>query len=343
MAIRKDHGDYDGPHPYSVSKTLDGEKPGRRVIERLHIRSVDGATTREGLAPLAAFGSIEHLEMDRVSRVDLSPLAAVERLQVLIMRDIEEVDLAPLGSLAHLEFLIITRFSNCPVPALQTMPAGLRSLSIINDGARYSGEPSRALISAIDWSHLSALEELYLRVGGLEPLDPIEVDLAFLSLLPKLRVLKVSSGIRHRGARSSPLAPPFDGLPSSLERVQIDAWEPEPLAAALREKLAGASVSVQQRFPIGKGQASWAIHPPDSGDDRWSTYGSISDAFRGTSGDMESEALARASRMIEAADPALLRRLDFDQESSGTGIAAARRVDLEAALVILGISEAKPG
>jgi hypothetical protein len=38
-------------------------------------------------------------------------------------------------------------------------------------------------------------------------------------------------------------------------------------------------------------------------------------------------------------DPALLRRLDFDPEANGTGIAARTREDLEAALRILGLTD----
>ena len=40
---------------------------------------------------------------------------------------------------------------------------------------------------------------------------------------------------------------------------------------------------------------------------------------------------------LKAADPALEKRLDFDPESSGTGIMASSREDLEAALRILGV------
>jgi hypothetical protein len=40
---------------------------------------------------------------------------------------------------------------------------------------------------------------------------------------------------------------------------------------------------------------------------------------------------------VRAADPQLADRLDLDQESSGTGIAAPTREDLERALRLIGV------
>ena len=50
--------------------------------------------------------------------------------------------------------------------------------------------------------------------------------------------------------------------------------------------------------------------------------------------------LELAERKIRAVSPELLARLDFDPESSGTGIMAAARKDIEAALRILAIDDA---
>jgi hypothetical protein len=41
--------------------------------------------------------------------------------------------------------------------------------------------------------------------------------------------------------------------------------------------------------------------------------------------------------MIRTADADLARRLDFDQEADGTGIAAPTREDLESALRMIGV------
>jgi hypothetical protein len=160
-----------------------------------------------------------------------------------------------------------------------------------------------------------------------------------LRLLPRLRHLRIHTGVRHRGPSPSPLEPPFDGLPPSLERIQIDAWDPEPVAAALQARFPDAVRGVFQRYGPEPAYASWTVHPPSGEDETWSTYGSRADAFGGTTEDTEGAALRRARRKLKAADPALLGRLEFDPESSGTGISAPSRADLEAALTILGIAK----
>lgn len=66
-------------------------------------------------------------------------------------------------------------------------------------------------------------------------------------------------------------------------------------------------------------------------------YGSLWEAFDGQYGATEYEALQVARGLIRREAPELLRRLDFDQEADGTGIAARRRRDLVRVLQILGI------
>lgn len=74
----------------------------------------------------------------------------------------------------------------------------------------------------------------------------------------------------------------------------------------------------------------------------WLTYGSLADAFadRDPPVDFETEydALGAARKQIRAHDPKLLARLDFDQESSGTGIAAPTREDLVRVMSILDLT-----
>lgn len=105
MPLRKD-----GPSSYLASRTLDGERPGRRHVQSLIVRRLDGAATAEGLGPLAAFVELEGLELEWVSRVDLEPLVGLERLRSLALREVEGLDLAPLAKLAALEHLSLQRW-----------------------------------------------------------------------------------------------------------------------------------------------------------------------------------------------------------------------------------------
>jgi hypothetical protein len=96
-------------------------------------------------------------------------------------------------------------------------------------------------------------------------------------------------------------------------------------------------VSVFKRYRYEPGHGSWTLYPPTKGTPGWSTYGSFWEAADGRDGDTEYEALQVARRRLRRVAPALLKRLDFDQESSGTGVIAHRRRDLVRALEILGI------
>ena len=96
--------------------------------------------------------------------------------------------------------------------------------------------------------------------------------------------------------------------------------------------------TVYQRHAFEQDTA-WEISEHE---ERWLAYGSLidmpaiadapdPDAIAST----EYDALGVAEATLRTADPALLDRLDFDPESSGTGIEAPTREDLERALNLL--------
>ncbi len=172
-------------------------------------------------------------------------------------------------------------------------------------------------------------------VGGLKAIPPIHVDLGFLAELPQLEHLDFFPGVWHAGRGSNPLEPPFEGLPRTLQWLRYDAWDPDTVQPAVRAYLGHEeAVHVGQRYGHEPAKAAWTLHH-DGDDGGWHTYGTLADEF---DCETENEALKIARQKLAASAPELLSRLDFDQESSGTGITAPRREDLEAALEILGIT-----
>ena len=219
----------------------------------------------------------------------------------------------------------------------------LRMLGVGNDDPDLTGAPVKQLIEALDWDALQGLRSLSIRIGGLYEMRPVEVDMGFLRSLPNLVYLDAYNGFRHVGPRPSPIEPPFDGLSKHLKFLRVDAWEPEPLRAALQAYLGidpsdvEAGPSVVQRYEFEEPAPPWSIiEVPDGGG--WCAYGSL---LRDEPGehddDTEYDAARRAMRRIRDADRALLKRLEFDPESAGTGIGAVVRDDLETALGILGL------
>ena len=303
------------------------------MVRNLSVAHV-GPDSREGLRPLLAFADLRELELEHVTGVDLSPLTelGIERLTLQYARDLE---LEPLGRLGAVRELGLFNLDDCRSPERLILPASVRTLAIGNDGAGCTGRSVKALIEAIDWSGLHELRSLGLWVGGRESLPPIEVDLGFLRHLTRLERLDLAWGVWHSGRSRSPLEPPFDGLARTLGRLRIDAWEPAPLEASLRAYL-GHEVSVLQRYGPEPHHRLWSITPLEGG---WISYGSLWEASEGRDGDTEPEALKAARARLRAVDPALLRRLDFDEESSGTSITAPTRGDLESTFRILGIDQ----
>jgi hypothetical protein len=320
---------------YTASGTLEGVRPGRRTVKELEVRRLDRFSV-DGLRPLTAFEDLEILELARLDGVDLEPLAELSvTVDRLGLTHLTGVDLSPLGHLRAVAGLYLMDVADdCRVPEELPLPSSLRRLFLTNDGRGLSGDPVRRLIEAIDWERLGELRALELRVGGLEPLSAIEVDLGFLSCLPKLERLDVRRGVWHAGPRPSPLEPPFKGLSRNLTWLRINAWDPEPTKAQLRDLL-GFQPTVYQRYGPQPRAASWTIHAPDDGVDDWQMYGSLADAFADQDFATEYDALKYARKRIRDADVALLRRLDFDPENAGTGIAAVSKEDLVAALRLL--------
>jgi hypothetical protein len=291
-----------------------------------------GPGTVEGLKPLTRFHDLRSLTLEVVSGVDLAPLADL-RLETLSLRYVRDVDLAPLGEIDGLAWLVALNLRNVQVPPSLTLPASLRLLALDNDGFRETGAPVKALVGAIDWPTLRSLRDLELDVGD----EPIRVDLGFLRGLPNLQRLQIPYGVHHRGELRSPLSPPFSDLAPGLRQIWIDAWQPRRVKRALQRRYPRAAVFVEKRSRWDPSQRDFAPIPPSTGDPTWGSYGSLWEAFDGRYGDTEYEALGAARRILRRAAPRLLPRLEFDQETDGTGIYTRRRRDLERALRILGI------
>lgn len=314
---------------YDVSGSLDGVRPGNRMVRWL---SVKGLTreSREGLRPLTAFEHLETLELVGLSGVDLAPLAEVTTKR-LTMTSLEGVDLAPLARLGPLRILSIGNLRDCRVPEHLPLPTTLESLGLANDLPPDGGAPVKALIDAIDWGGLPELRSLDIRVGGLRSSDTITVSTRFLEPLRCLDYLRLDPGVW--------LDPPFEGLPPTLTSITVDAWDPDTTRDMLRRQLPGAHVLVQQRFGPAPAVERWAIAPPEPGDDppEWSAYGSLADAAGDPSVETENQALRLARRRLRDTDRALAARVEWDQEADGTSIIASSREDLERALEILGL------
>src|SRR5689334_6412694 len=172
---------------YVTSGPLDELRPGRRLVQELTVRGVDGATSA-GLSPLAAFEALQFLHLERIASTDLSPLAQLE-LHTLEIVGASNVDFAPLERLENLEILTLSGLRECRVPDRLVLAGSMRSLSIVNDGVGLSGEPVRCLIDSIAWEGLGELRALQLIVGGREPVPPIEVDVGWLRQLIALEWL----------------------------------------------------------------------------------------------------------------------------------------------------------
>jgi hypothetical protein len=118
---------------YAITDSLDGVKPGRRIVRDLIVSRI-GAGTREGLRPLAGFERLRALELDRMVGVDLAPLSALRSLQTLRLFDLKEC------------------FASQPL----ILPS-LRELTVILDRPGLVGASVRALLEAIDASELPQL------------------------------------------------------------------------------------------------------------------------------------------------------------------------------------------
>lgn len=315
------------PHELGIFKATGSLRdlvPGRDPVRDLTV-----GQKAETLEPLAAFPDLRRLRLERLQAVDLSPLAAL-RLDSLSCIDLQAVDLAPLANVDGLSRLLVVGSRDCAVPEQLVLPSSLRWLQVASVGG--SADDLSRLLAAIDWC---ALRDLGTLVVMADP-APAVADLSLVRWLPNLRSLSVG-GVRHSGRGLSPLRPPFDWLPSSLERIAIEAADRVAVDAALRERYPGAEIAVNQWDEPEPGDGvAWTVHAPDEGESDWSTYGSICElaAFHGC--DTEYDAARAAEVLIREQDLGLAQRLDFDEEADGTGIAASTRDDLEAALRIIG-------
>lgn len=332
--LRRLPGTYHGRHPYAISGSLDGAAPGRRAVEHLKVGRLRAGVT-EGLRPLAAFTDLRELELEWLDGLDLDPLKSLP-LESLRIDNGRRLDLGPLARIKTLKSLFVMSVKECVVPREWSLTDSLTLLWLVVDDDD-DAELLAQMVAAIPWSRLRALRQLAVMGDNGTPLD-----LAFLSQLPQLEALDLRD-IQHRGPARSPLEPPFEGLPPALSRGLIEVPEPHRIREALIEHRSvadvarGALPSFRELWIEAEGAADWSIDPPDEDVEEWTTYGSLCSAAEGRDGDTEYEALAAAKRRLRAADPALLRALDFDQEADGTGISAPTREQLERALGILGL------
>lgn len=319
---------------YTVSGSLEEVTgPGRRTVEILEVHRA----TDLDLSVLSAFPDLRRLELERVARVRIETLPRLPGLD-LGLELISHTDLAGLSGRDDLRRLAIVDASECHVPPRMTLPDQLESLWLTANIDRSTGEPIKAMLEAIDWSQLSGLRDLNVRVSS-GPL--VQVDLGFLRLLPNLERLEVRDGIEHVGPQPSPLEPPFSGLSKRLTWVRIDAWDPPRVQAAMQSYL-GLSVdpmtrppTVYQRYGWEPDLPAWSVFETAGG---WGVYGSFYEVFDGAVGDTEDDALREVKRRVRAVDRSLLKRLEFDQEAAGTGVWALDRVDIERLLEIVGVT-----
>jgi hypothetical protein len=324
---------------YAVSGPLaSAGGPGQRTVSWLELRRLN----REDDLSLVASPDLQTLGLERIDGTNLAPLAGLG-MQRLVVRDMRGVDLGPLAQLPLLEDLTLINFDDVTIPPLSLSPH-LRWLTVINDNPKLTGRPVRQMITAIDWEPLAGLHGLEIRVGGLNEMRSIDLDLDLLRRLPSLERLDIYTGVRHSGPRPSPIEPPFEGLSRQLRFVRIAAHDPERVRSQLGTYLGmaegseppGGGISVIPRYDVVEPRPPWSIVDPDAGEP-WVAYGSLADADLGDADDTEYDACARAERRLRDADPALLQRLDFDPENAGTGIIATSREDLVRALDIIGI------
>jgi hypothetical protein len=291
------------------------------------------------LAPLRAFEDLEDLRLERVRNVDLGVLGEMPALRQLRLQVVSGVDMGTLATPAELEGLdLLDLDDDCVVPERMPLPASVWDIQLGESRRGHTGRQVAKLVAAIYWSRLPNMRRLSIRVGGLYDVEPAQVDLGFLRDLPLLESLFLY-GVEHTGAEPSPLRPPFDGIPrENLNRLIIDAplAERDLITNELRETFGFEEIAVRARKPFVLPPPPWQIS--ETSDGRFGVYGSLADAFDLSSDKTEVDALRTARRTLREADPKLLRALDFDEESSGTAIAAASRSHLEQALRILGLT-----
>jgi hypothetical protein len=335
--LRRDGGPRGAEGAYYATGALKGiTGSGKRIVRALALRRL---CPGEDLAVLRSFGDLKTLELEHVRDVDMCPLAGLG-IEHLTITEATGIDLAPLAELAQLRSLILGNMHDIDVPRLRLAPS-LRLLVVLNDDPELTGQPVRQVIESIDWSRLTELRSLSLRVGGLYEMPSIEVDFGFLRCLPHLESLDMYAGLRHIGPSPSPTAPPFDGLSRKLTVLRIVGDEPAAVREALCAYLGADPDNPQTSIVVSGGEdgdqraptASWTITGPIDG--IWTTYGSLHRAENGTAEDTEYEACKRAEERLLTRDAALIERLDFDPESAGTGIMAKSREDLERALKLL--------
>ena len=298
---------------------LDG--PGRRVVRDVEAVRIQGPP--DALAVFAAFPDLRRLSLGGVDGMRLDPLAGLG-LDSLTISGGRELDLAPLSEFAGLRELWLLGLERCRVPDRLALPSTLRSLFLASQSARPEPDIVAALLRNLQWQALRDLAELDIRAR----VGRLRVDLGFLRELGRLERLDLL-GVTHDASNPSPLEPPFDGLSRKLSWLRLEGDDPEPLTAALNNYLPSRCAAVLPLLDDGEDSAvadgEWAVIEPEPGDDdpAWLTYGSLADAY---DFEIEHDAARQAKARLRAADPQRAKRIEFDGEADGTGIAGGPRV-----------------
>jgi len=323
---------------YRTTGNIEELAEGRREIRSLRIRSAVGS-----IKSLAMLRHLESLVIDGGRELDLSELAALSTTcHSVALSALQDTDLGGLMLPETVRsFGLSSPHKTCPTSRTPGLPRGLDDLGL-TARAGSSGISLRRFIDAIQWDDLDRLERLDLHAEARAAGYPVEIDFGLFRSLPRLERSDVF-GFRHRrSAGPSPLEPPFDGLPEKLSWLRIDAELPvEELKPAIETYL-GRHVSVEQLYLPRESDQLWWINQSDDGQ-RYLAIGSLADHFTEKHFAEEAQALRHARTRIKIADPALLKRLDFDQDSDSTMIVAQTRRDMLATLTALQIEAPNAG
>lgn len=321
---------------YKTSGSIEGLVEGRRTIRELRIRNAEGS-----LEALGALSSLEAVAIEGAHSLELGSLAALpptcRRVSLGRLNDSDLSALRLPSGVTDLSFSDCA--DSCSVNGPLHLPTTLRVLEISATTHRGSARVVAALTAAIEWSEISDLEILDLRVDTTVADFPAAVDFGFLSHLQRLQRLFAVPGIRHlEAAGPSPLDPPFERLPTSIEWLRYSAEDHQELQdrliAYLKPKMS-VSIEPAHALPDASDQVWWIDRPDDS--DFWLSTGSLASHFADRDFREEMQGLRHARALLKQSDPALLKRLDFDPDSDSTMFMAKTREDMVDALTILGI------
>lgn len=309
----------DAPGEYQLRGGLAGiVGPGRRKVRILRCATpLTPENCPHGLEVLRAFPDLEWLELMGLDGLDTAVLGELG-LKTLRLFGPQNTDLRWLtGDGCPTEALLIQGAKRIQLPNRVVFPLTLREL-VWKWNSTLDGECALPLL--LERSNLRELRELrFFWMGACyEGRGPDFVDVELLRCFPKLEVL--------------------DGENVVLVRDGVPVLPPFPEAAPDVDVYPGFREHEQERW-LNRSSREAA---PDDEDpvelvgDRWIVDVSFAELL-GDYETLEASALRQARTRLRAADPELLRRLDFDQEADGTMISAADRADIDRIFEVLEI------